>query len=145
VFEDTEDPIPIDVAIRENRFELWETMWTRLLDIVHLQGLSIIRNGSRSPGHLGRVVYAAYTNLMQLAQNYRFAMSLLDNSKLALLAVAGLWVAIMRLCVHDVRAVLNHASTLFVQRANMSCCLFTLICRPPRCTILFCGKSFCHI
>ena len=107
VLEDIEDPL--DVAIREKRFELLDKIWTRLARYCAPAKSRYYKE--REAVIWACVCRAVYTDpsLMLVAQNYPLAISLVkdDDSKLDLPTVERLWEAIKNLYVDDVRAAID--------------------------------------
>ncbi|KIM41427.1 hypothetical protein M413DRAFT_18954 [Hebeloma cylindrosporum] len=107
VLEDIEDPL--DVAMREKRFELLGKIWARLARYCAPAKSRYYKE--REAEIWACVCRAVYTDpsLMLVAQNYQCAISLVkdNDSKLDLPTVERLWAAIKSLYVDDVRAAID--------------------------------------
>ena len=107
VLEDIEDPL--DVAMREKRFELLGKIWARLARYCAPAKSRYYKE--REAVIWACVCRAVYTDpsLMLVAQNYQLAISLVKDkdSKLDLPTVEKLWEAIKTLYVDDVRAAID--------------------------------------
>jgi hypothetical protein len=98
---------PLDVALREKRWELWGNIKVRLAyccspsDSVHRE--------ERNQVIFACIRRAIYKDpaLMVLSQNYKDVRSLLEDSSLDLPIVERLWGAVKAPVVHDIRAAVD--------------------------------------
>lgn len=131
VLEDIEDPL--DVVIREKRFELLGKIWTRLARYCAPAKSRYYKE--REAVIWACVCRAVYTDpsLMLVAQNYPLAVSLVNDkdSKLDLPTVEKLWEAIKNLYVDDVRAAIDDVLHPVRQKGEYVVVLGTRVHKEP--------------